>query len=53
MWLELSKIVVGRFAGPIVKTMLNECKLAPYLGLPEDPDVDNFVRVWEKCKVSS
>lgn len=43
--MELKKIVEGRFAESIMRTMLAECGLNTQLGLPERVDLDEFERV--------
>uniref|UniRef100_A0A8R1IDF1 PolyA_pol_RNAbd domain-containing protein n=2 Tax=Caenorhabditis japonica TaxID=281687 RepID=A0A8R1IDF1_CAEJA len=44
IWTELKKIVVGRMASDVVKTML-DCGLAKYLGLPENCNIERFQKV--------
>uniref|UniRef100_A0A0N5CD18 PolyA_pol domain-containing protein n=1 Tax=Strongyloides papillosus TaxID=174720 RepID=A0A0N5CD18_STREA len=45
IWTELKKIAVGRFASPVMKVMLEECKLNKYLGIPENCSLDHFEKV--------
>lgn len=45
IWTELRKILEGRFAGELVKTMIS-LGLGPYIGLPGEPDIKEFDRVW-------
>uniref|UniRef100_A0A6A7G3C1 CCA tRNA nucleotidyltransferase 1 n=2 Tax=Hirondellea gigas TaxID=1518452 RepID=A0A6A7G3C1_9CRUS len=51
IWMELQKIAVGNFAGELLEKML-ECKLGPYMGLPDDYAADNCVKVVERCRAS-
>nr|KAG5700894.1 hypothetical protein BaRGS_012301 [Batillaria attramentaria] len=41
IWMELSKIVCGRFNGPIMATML-KLGMGPYMGLSETCNVEEF-----------
>lgn len=45
IWMELQKILIGRFASPIIVTMLNECKLQKILFLSEFGNLNEFRRV--------
>ncbi|XP_072388602.1 CCA tRNA nucleotidyltransferase 1, mitochondrial [Diabrotica undecimpunctata] len=47
IWMELKKILEGNFAGDLMKIML-ENGLAPYIGLPEKPNLEEMKRVWEQ-----
>lgn len=44
IWSELSKILEGNFAPEIMKTILN-LGLSSYIGLPEEPDINEFDKV--------
>uniref|UniRef100_A0A914HI06 Poly A polymerase head domain-containing protein n=1 Tax=Globodera rostochiensis TaxID=31243 RepID=A0A914HI06_GLORO len=44
LWMELHQIVVGRMAGPILRCMLSDCGLGPYLAL-DCNRLDEFERV--------
>ncbi|KAH7710201.1 polyA polymerase family protein [Aphelenchoides avenae] len=48
--LLIVKIVEGRFAESIMRTMLAECGLNTQLGLPETVDLDEFERVSTSAK---
>uniref|UniRef100_A0A915D4L8 Poly A polymerase head domain-containing protein n=1 Tax=Ditylenchus dipsaci TaxID=166011 RepID=A0A915D4L8_9BILA len=45
VWMELKKILVGRYAGPVIETMLSTCGLQPYLALSSSANVQEFKRV--------
>ncbi|KAK0411198.1 hypothetical protein QR680_005538 [Steinernema hermaphroditum] len=45
VWTELRKILVGRFAGAVIKTMLDECQLNRLLGLQPGLDLRDFVSI--------
>jgi tRNA nucleotidyltransferase (CCA-adding enzyme) len=45
IWSELRKILEGNFAGDLMKVMLS-LSIGPYIGLPFEPDVAEFDRVW-------
>lgn len=45
IWSELRKILEGNFAGDLMKVMLS-VGIGPYIGLPFEPDVAEFDRVW-------
>ncbi|TKR86463.1 hypothetical protein L596_011053 [Steinernema carpocapsae] len=45
IWTELRKILVGRFAGAVVKCMLDDCGLHEYLGLQPSISTDDFLRI--------
>ncbi|PNF36518.1 CCA tRNA nucleotidyltransferase 1, mitochondrial [Cryptotermes secundus] len=45
IWSELRKILEGKFAGDLMKSMLS-LGIGPHIGLPVDPDVAEFDRVW-------
>ncbi|XP_021936228.1 CCA tRNA nucleotidyltransferase 1, mitochondrial isoform X2 [Zootermopsis nevadensis] len=47
IWSELRRILEGNLAGDLVKTMLS-LGLGPPIGLPVDPDVAEFDRVWSQ-----
>lgn len=49
IWTELSKIVCGRFNGSVMATML-KLGIGPYIGLPDDCNVEKFQRVCERAK---
>uniref|UniRef100_T1P835 Poly A polymerase n=1 Tax=Musca domestica TaxID=7370 RepID=T1P835_MUSDO len=44
IWSELQKIVVGNFAEDLVLQIV-KCGLAPYCGLPNEPNIDEFKRL--------
>ncbi|VEN59329.1 unnamed protein product [Callosobruchus maculatus] len=47
IWMELKKILEGNFAGDLMKTIV-KCGIAPYIGLPEDPDTKELEKVWRQ-----
>lgn len=49
IWSELQKIVVGNYGGQLLKKMV-ECKLGPFMGLPEDYDGDECAKLFERCQ---
>lgn len=49
IWSEWSKILTGRFAVELTLKLL-ECGSSEYLGLPKEPDIENFKTV---CKHAS
>lgn len=48
IWSEWSKILAGRFAVELTLKLL-ECGGAKYIGLPDEPDVENFRVVCERA----
>uniref|UniRef100_A0A182NRH5 Poly A polymerase head domain-containing protein n=1 Tax=Anopheles dirus TaxID=7168 RepID=A0A182NRH5_9DIPT len=44
IWQEWKKILGGNFGIELTKTMIN-CQLAPFMGLPDPPNVEEFLRV--------
>uniref|UniRef100_A0A182W0W7 Poly A polymerase head domain-containing protein n=1 Tax=Anopheles minimus TaxID=112268 RepID=A0A182W0W7_9DIPT len=44
IWQEWKKILSGNFGIELTEAMIN-CKLAPHMGLPESPNVEEFLRV--------
>ena len=48
IWSEMQKFVVGNFGGHLLKT-LTECKICPYVGLPEHFSGMKCVELWEQC----
>ncbi|PSN35875.1 hypothetical protein C0J52_14861 [Blattella germanica] len=44
IWSELRKILEGRFAGELLKTMLS-LGIGPYIGLPAQPNMNEFDRL--------
>lgn len=44
IWSELHKILEGNFGPDILKTILN-LRLGPYIGLPDQPNMDEFDKV--------
>ncbi|XP_017465939.1 PREDICTED: CCA tRNA nucleotidyltransferase 1, mitochondrial [Rhagoletis zephyria] len=46
IWTELQKIVVGNFGFELVQQMI-AAGLAPYCGLPAEPNIDEFKRLCE------
>lgn len=49
IWVEFRKILEGNFAGELVLTML-EVGIGPYIGLPEDSNIEEFKIVWNRTK---
>ncbi|KFD68902.1 hypothetical protein M514_08259 [Trichuris suis] len=49
IWVELKKIVVGRYADSLLRLML-ECGIGPYIGLGSDANIEEFCRVYFRCK---
>uniref|UniRef100_A0A5S6QSK7 Poly A polymerase head domain-containing protein n=1 Tax=Trichuris muris TaxID=70415 RepID=A0A5S6QSK7_TRIMR len=49
IWVELKKIVVGRYADTLVRVML-ECGIGPYIGLGNDGNIEEFCRVYCRSK---
>ncbi|XP_044744555.1 CCA tRNA nucleotidyltransferase 1, mitochondrial isoform X2 [Coccinella septempunctata] len=47
IWMELKKILEGNYAGDLMVTII-ECGLAPYIGLPENPNIDELKAVWKR-----
>lgn len=45
IWMELRKILEGNFAGDLLVKII-ECGLAPYIGLPENPDLEELKKIW-------
>ncbi|XP_037819873.1 CCA tRNA nucleotidyltransferase 1, mitochondrial [Lucilia sericata] len=50
IWSELQKIVVGNFAEELVLEMIN-CGLAPYCGLPQEVNLEEFKRLSQALKI--
>lgn len=48
IWSEWHKIVEGRFAVDLTAKMI-DAGLAPFIGLPENPDIDEFRRVHNRA----
>jgi tRNA nucleotidyltransferase (CCA-adding enzyme) len=44
IWVELKKILMGKFAGDLMLTIL-ECGLGKYIGLPDDCKAEEFKRL--------
>lgn len=51
IWTEWSKILEGRFGGELTVKMLS-CGVAPYIGLPKDYNVENFVETYVKARAN-
>lgn len=49
IWSELSKILEGTYGPELMKTILN-LGLGPYIGLPDQPDVEEFDNVVRRSK---
>uniref|UniRef100_A0A1B0D0E8 Poly A polymerase head domain-containing protein n=1 Tax=Phlebotomus papatasi TaxID=29031 RepID=A0A1B0D0E8_PHLPP len=49
IWMELKKILQGRFCSELVKVMM-KCGMARYIGLPEVPNMEEFEKVCEGQK---
>ncbi|KAF5275017.1 hypothetical protein FQA39_LY06954 [Lamprigera yunnana] len=47
IWVELKQILEGNFAGELMSTIL-EMEIAPYIGLPINPNVDELKSVWKR-----
>ncbi|XP_003369085.1 poly(A) polymerase [Trichinella spiralis] len=45
IWLELKRIVVGRYGHSVIATMF-DCGIYPYIGLPKNPPIENFAEVF-------
>ncbi|XP_043272776.1 CCA tRNA nucleotidyltransferase 1, mitochondrial [Venturia canescens] len=52
IWTEWSKILEGRFGGELTVKML-DCGVAPYIGLPEKLNVENFVTTYVKARANA
>uniref|UniRef100_A0A0N4Z1B1 PolyA_pol domain-containing protein n=1 Tax=Parastrongyloides trichosuri TaxID=131310 RepID=A0A0N4Z1B1_PARTI len=52
IWTELKKIVVGRYASSVMRTMLEECKLNKYLGIPENCSLEHFNNIVTKNNIN-
>ena len=48
---EWKKILSGNLGGPLTLKMI-EVGLAPYIGLPKDPNVGEMEKVWNDIQVS-
>ncbi|CAI2354130.1 unnamed protein product [Caenorhabditis sp. 36 PRJEB53466] len=48
IWTELKKIVIGRMAADVVRTMVVDCGLQKYLGWPEECNLDRFEKVYSR-----
>lgn len=46
IWSEWYKILEGNYSGELTLKML-ECGVSQYIGLPEEPDIQNFQTVYE------
>ncbi|XP_058172246.1 CCA tRNA nucleotidyltransferase 1, mitochondrial [Anopheles ziemanni] len=49
IWQEWKKILTGNFGVELTEEMLKQ-QLASYIGLPESPNIDEFLRVSEKVR---
>lgn len=49
IWSELNKILVGTFGPELMKTILN-LGLGPHIGLPNQPNIDEFDKVINRSK---
>lgn len=49
IWSELSKILEGTYGPELIKTILN-LKLGAYIGLPDQPNVEEFDKVINRSK---
>lgn len=54
IWVEVSKILRGRFAPSLINTMY-DCDVAKHIGLParEEDTTKEFERVWERCDIDA
>ncbi len=48
---EWKKILSGNFAGPLTLKMI-EVGLAPFIGLPKDPNIGEMEKVWNDIQVN-
>ncbi|KAL2741908.1 hypothetical protein V1477_009537 [Vespula maculifrons] len=48
IWSEWKKILDGRYGGELMLKMI-ECGAASYIGLPKEPDVENFKTVYHRA----
>ncbi|XP_047353957.1 CCA tRNA nucleotidyltransferase 1, mitochondrial isoform X1 [Vespa velutina] len=48
IWSEWRKILDGRYGGELMLKMI-ECGAASYIGLPKEPDVENFKNVYYRA----
>jgi len=49
LWMELKKILAGKFSKEIVLRML-DLGIAPYVGLPEKPDTEEYKKICERLE---
>jgi len=49
IWTELKKILSGNFAGELTLRMI-DLGLGKYIGFPDEPDTEEFSRIWNRCK---
>ncbi|KAK4884798.1 hypothetical protein RN001_001069 [Aquatica leii] len=49
IWVELKQILEGNYAGELTLTIM-EMGIAPYIGLPSNPNTEELQRVWNKSK---
>lgn len=48
IWSEWSKILSGKYGGELTLKLI-ECGAAPYIGLPKEPNVENFKTVYNRA----
>lgn len=49
IWNEWSKILSGKFYRDLTLKMI-ECNLAKYIGLPDNPNIENFIKVSKRAE---
>jgi len=49
IWMEWKKILVGNYAGELTLKMI-EVGLGPYIGLPSQPNIQEFNQIWTQSK---
>jgi tRNA nucleotidyltransferase (CCA-adding enzyme) len=49
IWMELKKILDGNFSGDLLIKII-ECELGPYIGIPENSNLDELKVVWERSR---
>ncbi|CAH1971642.1 unnamed protein product [Acanthoscelides obtectus] len=47
IWMEMKKILEGKFAGELMLAIV-KCGIAPYIGLPDNPNTEELERVWKQ-----
>lgn len=49
IWTEWAKILAGNHGGELTRDMV-QVGLGPYIGLPEDPNTEELMRVWRQSE---